>query len=189
MNDPHPTPPADGRELPANEILDSDPAAALTQTGARLPGVEVDIDPSAPIRYGFHACGLSLLVPANRTGEVMEEVTIYPIPYTPTWLPGLINHRGSIVPVFDLEALLQKAETDQAGAKVLVIGQGDAALGVLVTSLPKTITLGSATRDLPSIPRRLSGFVDHGYLDSDGEVWLEVDLDGFVQAQGERLVA
>ena len=51
-------------------------------------------------RYGFLAGPLGLLVAEGTTGEVLDDAVIYPGPNTAEWLLGMVNQRGSLVPVF-----------------------------------------------------------------------------------------
>ncbi len=64
------------------------------------------------------------------TLEVVREPILAPIPNAPDIVAGVVNWRGTILPVFDLRRLFGLARDDQPGTTVTVIGDGAAEFGI-----------------------------------------------------------
>jgi purine-binding chemotaxis protein CheW len=61
----------------------------------------------------FQLCGEPFAVEAGHVVEVLALGEPTPVPGTPAFLLGVINHRGRVVPVLDLRAqLVANADTD-----------------------------------------------------------------------------
>ncbi len=144
-------------------------AEALLARLAR-PG---DAAPGTGLRYGYRLGGLALLVDAGLKSEVMEAARLCPVPRTPPALAGLVNVRGNIVPVFDLEQALGLPPPDQAPEHVLVLGEGEAAAGVRIARLPESVRLAGAVEAAP--PPALAGHVQGAWHDVHGTLWWALD--------------
>jgi twitching motility protein PilI len=132
--------------------------------------------------YGFRVAGLGLVIASGQSSEILERPVIYPIPNTAPWLRGLINLRGNVVPVFDLAGLLELPREPQPSADktlLLVVGKGDDALGLVIDAYPAPVDLSSPLTETPPLPQGLQVFHRGTYF-YDGDVWLEIDIPGFV---------
>jgi chemotaxis signal transduction protein len=178
---PHPThEPAQGRlaldDPPQRQWALRSPTEALTgfapPAGFSLGRAERH-QPAAA-RYGFRTGSLSVLIGRATGSEVMEARRIAPLPGADTWLVGMMNLRGTPVPVFDLcTALGLPANDASQKSMVLVLGKGEHAVGFLIDGLPRALT---ALRpiDVPSLPPALAPFVAAAWSDGAG-LWIEFD--------------
>jgi chemotaxis signal transduction protein len=71
--------------------------------------------------------GERYLLPTGMVREVEEIGAITPVPATPSWLRGVMNLRGTIVPVIDLAHFLDLAPAPSSGGEALVCTTGDSA--------------------------------------------------------------
>lgn len=102
------------------------------------------VDLPAEAAAGVAAGGVLLRLGASRFAVPMAdvaEVTPVPgvtrIPGTPTWLAGVANWRGRMLPVLDLRPLLGAAGVPLAtSARLVVLGQGGVVAGVLAEAVP-----------------------------------------------------
>lgn len=140
-----------------------------------------------PIQYGYRIGPYGFLITPGLLSEVILTPTIYPIPNTASWLKGLINWRGNLVPVYDLAALWQTPVFSAKKRELLVIGESTQALGILVDELPVAVSLSQAiaahTVELPAI---VKGFVKQVYQDQD-QVWLTLVYPDFFQAISTKI--
>ena len=88
--------------------------------------------------YGsFLIGGSEFAIPVAAIREVVNEPeTIFPLPLAPSFLLGLFNLRGLIIPIVDLRALLELPKRECAAdstdrRKVAIIENGDKCVGVL----------------------------------------------------------
>ncbi|MCW2925557.1 MAG: CheW protein [Thermoleophilia bacterium] len=85
--------------------------------------------------------------------EIIRYTAPQPTSSTTPWMRGVINLRGSIVPIIDLGSRLGRStlEVDPMTAKILVLEQGDTTLGFVVTSVDEVRTIGSdQVQDAPA---------------------------------------
>jgi purine-binding chemotaxis protein CheW len=71
--------------------------------------------------------GKRYLLPTRMVREVEEIGAITPVPATPAWLRGVMNLRGTIVPVIDLAHFLDLSPSPGAGGEALICTTGDSA--------------------------------------------------------------
>lgn len=161
------------------------PSAALNRFKPP-PGVTAGIATAERqrARYGFRVGGIGLLVSQDTVSEVLEQAPVYPLPNTPPWLLGLVNLRGNLAPVFDVKQFLELEDgAVQEKRRLLILDQGDKAVGVLIDGLPQTAIASHALSRLPPLPAALQAHVAKAYVQDD-LVWLEFDHQGFFQALG-----
>ncbi|MFT5426270.1 MAG: twitching motility protein PilI [Gammaproteobacteria bacterium] len=131
-------------------------------------------------RYGVNICQQNLLFDKTILCEVAIKSNIYPIPNVPSWIYGMINLRGNIIPVFRIDEFLSDSETTEAKNNViLVIGEGKNTVGLLINALPIAIEIDEVKVDtipLPTdTPEIFSECINAAY-DIDDKIWLEIDI-------------
>lgn len=73
------------------------------------------------------------------------------LPNTPQFVRGVINLRGTIVPILDLRARFRQGATEPSGAHVvIVVAIGTRIVGILVDSVSDIVTLPKA--DIKPVP-------------------------------------
>lgn len=132
-------------------------------------------------RYGFLMSNLGFLIELDTVSEVVERPTVYPIPQTPSWLMGLLNLRGNLVPVFNFRLSLNLGGIAAEKQHLLLLDEGSDAVGFFVESLPQPVTPDHRLPNPPPLPEALREYVGAVYS-SDDTVWLEFDHRGFFQA-------
>ena len=122
-------------------------------------------------------------VDVTRVREVLELMDITQIPRTPEHMRGVINVRGSVVPVFDLRLKFELPEKKATVDTCIVVVEINTAeetivLGCLVDSVQEVIELDSAQIEPP--PRLGSGIDTHyikGMGKKDETFIILMDLD------------
>jgi twitching motility protein PilI len=157
------------------------PSEALTRFVPSGTAHDWNIQSIAPVRFGARVGDIGLLVPLGMLSEVVEDVKIYPLPTTPQWFHGLINLRGSLIPVFNLKMLFQMDDKRVETTNLLVLNTGEAAVGLLIDGLPVTLDASESIELFPMLPPALREYSKAVYVQDD-EVWVEFDFDGFFGA-------
>lgn len=101
----------------------------------------------------FPVGGFGLMVAQKGEMEFLENQTPFHIPNNHPKFRGLINRRGSLVPVFDIRELLDD-RVRRNDDKVLVLGRGEDAAGIVLDEVPYRVMLGEEHRAAP--PDRLN---------------------------------
>ncbi len=141
-----------------------------------------------PVRYGFRVGSLGLLVVQQTASELIGDVSVYPVPNTPPWFPGLVNLRGNLVPVFDLRRLFGLPDDGGTDRKLLVLDKEDSAAGVYVDGFPRPLRVGQPMERMPSLPGILEDHVAQAYF-LDDTVWLELRHRDLFLAVGHSMLA
>lgn len=79
----------------------------------------------------------------------MQEVT--PIPHTPDYVEGVINLRGSVIPILDLRKRfgLELGE-ETAGSRIVVVDIGGADAGVMVDGVTEVLSVNTSVIEPPA---------------------------------------
>jgi purine-binding chemotaxis protein CheW len=101
------------------------------------------------------------------------------LPNTASFIRGVINLRGAIVPILDLRARFGAAETEASARHVIiVVAVGTRVAGVLVDAVADIITV--ATDDIQPVPQLdhggATGFLT-GLVTVEGRMVALLDLD------------
>jgi twitching motility protein PilI len=138
-------------------------------------------------RYGFRVGSIGLLVGQDTVSEVVEQTSVYPLPNTPSWLVGLVNLRGNLVPVFDIKQFFDLEDGNtQDKRRLLILDRGYKAAGVLIDGLPQPAATRYVLSRLPPLPAALRTHVAKAFTQDD-RIWLEFDHEGFFQSLGGHM--
>jgi purine-binding chemotaxis protein CheW len=114
-----------------------------------------------------------------RIQEIKDVETYTPIPNTPDWVLGVINLRGSVVPVFDLRRMFF-GRIDKAGVIIVLRVEHNAktkVVGVVVDAVSNTeFAEMNSLQPAPKDGSSDRDFVD-GLVSIDGKMVILVDVD------------
>lgn len=131
-------------------------------------------------RYGVNICQQYLLFNKEILCEAVIKPDIYPIPNVPSWIYGMINLRGNIIPVFRIDNFLTDSETiEQKNKIVIVIGEGKNAVGLSIHALPVAMEIDEEKIDTISPPADTPGIFKNcinAAYEIDDKIWLEIDI-------------
>jgi purine-binding chemotaxis protein CheW len=97
-------------------------------------------------RLGDEEYGVEIL----KVQEIKGYSAITPIPNTPAYLKGVMNLRGTIVPVVDLRAKFGMAQADYTPFTVIiVVTVGPKVMGLVVDAVSDVLDIRSASIDRP----------------------------------------
>jgi purine-binding chemotaxis protein CheW len=119
----------------------------------------------------------------TKVREVLDYTTITKVPRTPEFMRGVINLRGSVVPVVDLRLKFGMTKTEKTVntciiiVEVLVDGE-TAVLGALADSVQEVMDLGPGhIEPAPKIGTRLNTEFIKGMGKRDGSFIIILDVD------------
>ena len=144
-------------------------------------------DKNRNVRYGIRFCGESYLTPANTITEVVQNHTIYTLPNMPIWITGMINLRGNVVPVFDLNVhpdykVPAQISDAKVSNKLIVIDQDKSAVGLFIDNYPVVINLdGDDVSKAPNsgVEPKVAGEHLLGAIKVGESIYYEIDFDAF----------
>jgi len=154
---------------------DEQPVSARTVTEEPLENRPVS-------RLVFQVAGQLLLYDQRTAMEYFESQTLFRIPTRHPVFRGLINRRGSLVPVFDVGSLLGAEPSLSSRARVLVLGTGDDAVGVILDSTPYRTSIAEEQK-APAPVQLFQVFGRHigECFEIESGCVADVDLGGFLE--------
>lgn len=136
------------------------------------------------IQHGYSIGQFNFLVKELTCAEIMEDNSIFPLPKTQPGLRGLINARGSLIPVFDLKQLLNIKKNQKE--YILVLGTEDDAVGIIIDSLPIQPSIKKQMQQTPPLHDAIKDYISHTYMDEENLVWMDFDYASFFISLANR---
>ena len=129
--------------------------------------------------YGFCIGELNLLITEDMPCEVLEDNDFYSVPLAPKWLVGTCNVRGDIVPIVDIEHILN-GNTNNVKSneyKTFIIGKAENAMGLLLNKLPIPIHFKKHDQisDFSELPKLVQPSVTIAYKRNQ-VIWARIDF-------------
>lgn len=147
-----------------------------------VPAVRT-VDEGQTMQYLTFALGGDVFgIPIERVREIQEYVEPTPIPMMPPFLRGVINLRGSVVPVIDLQSRFGRGATDVAHRSCFVIVEvdhegGAQALGVLVDAVNEVVAIErSRLESRPAFGTRIRADFVEGILQLEKSFVVTLDM-------------
>ncbi len=84
----------------------------------------------------------TLAVPISEVREILQVARLTPLPRTPAFVRGVMNLRGSVVPVIDLAARLQRGGTEVGRRSCIVVVESSLHAENDDAALPETLVVG-----------------------------------------------
>jgi chemotaxis signal transduction protein len=137
------------------------------------------------VRFGYRIGTLGFLVGEGVLSELLPNPATYPIPNVPAALRGFVNRQGALVPVWDLHVVLAMAPAVNTRESMLVLGRGDARIGLVIDGLPQALRQLEPVSRLPTPPEQVREYVNGAAL-AAGMLWMELDYERLVRTQTER---
>ena len=133
----------------------------------------------------FCASGQKFGIDIAQVKEIRRWGPVTPLPHAPHGMLGVMNLRGSVIPVFDLAARLGLSVTVENPRNVIVVAMHDAqTIGLLVESVAEILSVArddiQTTPDLRSDSARQS---ITGLITAEDGITRVIDLAALVQHQ------
>jgi len=152
----------------AAEILKARAVALARETGSEKPVPHLDA-------IQFYVGSAAYAVEARFVREVHAVKDLTPLPGTPTFISGILNIRGHILSVIDLNRFLGFSAEDTVSAHILHIHAGDAQVGLQADRVSGVCSI--PLQALQSMAPAAAGFSDEFLkgVTSHGAAVLDVD--------------
>ena len=130
----------------------------------------------------------------SKVREVLEYTTMTKVPQTPEMMKGVINLRGSVVPVVDMRIKFGMGETEKTVNTVIIIIEIDldgesVMIGALVDSVQEVMDLDSDHMEPPpSIGTQLNTDFIRGMGKLDGRFIIILDIENIFSSEELDLV-
>lgn len=115
---------------------------------------------------GFRLAGHSMVAAMGEVSEILHEPRYTALPRVKSWVKGVANVRGRLLPIIDLSEFFNSpATTSRKQRRVLVLDRDDVFVGLLVDELlgMQHFPVNDFTTSIPALAAQLRPFVVGGY--------------------------
>ena len=132
-------------------------------------------------KLGREEYGMDIL----RVQEIKRMMSITRVPSTPPFIKGVINLRGSVLPVIDLRTRLGLVETELGdAARIIVIMANDTTVGFIVDEVVEVTTINTQNIEVAhALSTGLSTEYISGIAKADKRLFIMLNPDSIVNIQ------
>lgn len=133
-------------------------ADGATQVTSTTSQTAIDDDGTRFI--AFELANTIHAIPAEQVREVIGMVIITPLPDAPEWLSGVINLRGTVVPVIDLRTRVGvTARPFDLSTPILIVEHDGRSIGLIADAIDQIITVAASAIQPPDALMRQSSLI------------------------------
>lgn len=131
----------------------------------------------------FESGGLILFISTKYVIEIINDHTITPLPLIPSYVKGIINLRGQILPVIDIRLCMGKPEVEYTSKTCIVVLDVDSIpLGIVVDSVRQVMDINlQKVRPIPV--KRQQKLLDGMINMEDGGVIMSFDCNALANCR------
>ena len=132
---------------------------------------------------GFMLAGYEFVADMGQVAEILQPPRMTKVPGVRSWVLGVANVRGRLVPVMDLAGMLGlTGKANWRSRRVLVVEQGDVLTGLLVDAVLGMQQFPMDTMsELAQVDPALEKYTRHGF-DRNEKVWSIFRIDELIQS-------
>ncbi len=138
------------------------------------------------VGVGFRIGDSRLIASMSEVKEILDIPEYTVVPGVKSWIVGVANVRGSLLPILDMKSYLLGEEIKQRQkGRVIVIDYKGFNTGLIVEEVygMRHFRKADVTADIPEVPENISPYIDRAFK-QDEEHWPVFDFNEM--AQDER---
>ena len=98
---------------------------------------------------GFNLNKNEYMIPILKVREIITMPSITALPHLPSYIKGITNLRGAVIPIVHLKYLLNSEGGDETGKIVIVISAGKITFGMIVDGITGVVKVDEANIETP----------------------------------------
>ncbi len=128
-------------------------------------------------------------LPITKVQEINRLVPITKLPQTPSFMEGIINLRGRIIPVIDLRKRFQLAAAEQSDDnRIIIVEVNGQTVGIIVDAVTEVVRLPGSSVEPPPPAFILDAQYIHGVGKLDERLLIMLDIDKILTSQEEIML-
>lgn len=135
-----------------------------------------DVEESSTVErcLTFESGDLVLYISTKHVIEIINNHTITTLPLMPSYIKGVINLRGQILPVVDIKQRMGKEDSEYTSGCIIVLDIDSVSLGIMVDSVRQVVDID--LKNVRPIPlKRQQKLLDGMVTMDDGSVFMSID--------------
>jgi len=136
----------------------------------------------------FHAGGQSFSLDITHVREIRRWTAVTPLPHAPQEVLGVMNLRGSVIPIYDLSACFGLGTTPESPRNVVVVAMiGSQTVGLLVEAVSEILSVTrDRIQDTPDIRSDTTRQSITGVITIDDGMTRVIDLAAVIHARSRQ---
>lgn len=128
----------------------------------------------------FQSDGLTFGVSTNYIIEIITNHMITMVPVVPSYVKGIINLRGQIIPIIDIRLRMGKMDIDYTSTSCIIVLNCDSiSIGIIVDAVEQVLDIDSSK--ISPVPAKNQQELVSGMISlQDGSVVLILDCEGLI---------
>jgi len=98
---------------------------------------------------GFNVNSSEYMIPILKIREIISMPSVTALPYLPSYVKGVSNLRGNIIPIVHLKNLLDPSSSEGSGNTVIVLATGKIIFGIIVDGITGVIKVDESDIEPP----------------------------------------
>ena len=137
----------------------------------------------------FQAGGQSFSLDITQVREIRRWTTVTPLPHAPKEVLGVMNLRGSVIPIYDLSARFGLGVTPESPRNVVVVAMIDnQTVGLLVEAVSEILSVSrDRVQDTPDIRSESTKQSITGVIPIDEGMTRVIDLAAVIQTRNRQV--
>lgn len=128
-------------------------------------------------------------LPITKVQEINRLVPITKLPQTPTFMEGIINLRGRIIPVIDLRKRFSLSADEQSeDNRIIIVEVNGQTVGIIVDAVTEVVRLAGASVEPPPPTFILDAQYIHGVGKLEERLLILLDIDKILTSQEEIML-
>jgi len=128
-------------------------------------------------------------LPITKVQEINRLTPITKLPQTPSFMEGVINLRGKVIPVADLRKRFQLPDVDRNDdTRIIIVEVSGQTLGIIVDAVTEVMRLPVASVEPPPPAFILDSQYIHGVGKVNDRLLILLDMDKILSTQEEILM-
>jgi len=140
----------------------------------------------------FTLSGCQFVAPMEHVSEIISVPSITKLPGVKSWVQGVANIRGRLIPVMDLASFTQSTSTtnDLRKKRLLIVESGDVLNGLVVDSVEgmQYFPVEAFGKKSGKAPENFNSFLHGSYLHNNSQ-WTVIALHDLVVSAGFMQIA
>ena len=125
-------------------------------------------------------------LPITKVQEINRLVPITKLPQTPSFMEGIINLRGRIIPVIDLRKRFSlPAEGQSEENRIIIVEVNGQTVGIIVDAVTEVVRLPGSSVEPPPPTFIIDAQYIHGVGKLDDRLLILLDIDNILTSQEE----
>ena len=100
---------------------------------------------------GFNINSNEYMIPILKVREIITMPSVTALPHLPPYVKGVTNLRGSIIPILNLNTMLQSSGSDAEGHTVIVVTTGKLTFGIIVNGITGVVNADESDIEPPEM--------------------------------------